>query len=217
MAVPKLSNNGSVLAVYIVSVQGGESRALTQPPGTLTIGDVFPTWSPDGRTLAFVRALGPYTADLYTLAVDENGSPQGDARRLTTENREVTGLDWTPDGSALVFGSDRGGERHLWRISANGGNPERLAAGADAIEVSIARQTPKGLSRMVYARASMDLNIWRAPVSGDSPLTQLIASTQTEYHPQYSPDGRWIAFDSRKEGARPIYTSLARKAGPRAV
>lgn len=96
------------------------------------------------------------------LPLASDGTPAGEPKRLTFDNRFIAGLDWTADGRDIVFSSNRAGARHLWRISAAGGSPERLAAGGeDAYDLSVAGQSPTGRSRLVYARSVVDPNIWR--------------------------------------------------------
>jgi eukaryotic-like serine/threonine-protein kinase len=196
--------------LFSLSVDTGKRQSVTEirPPENWAETDGLPAFSPDGRTVAFVRMRGPSTMDLFTIVVRPDGTPGGEPKRLTHDERSITGVDWTADGRDLVFSSNRDGSRHLWRIDAAGGSPERLAAtGEDVYEVSIARQTTPGNSRLVYARRSFDTNIWRIDaVRGGTP-TRLIASTQDDYHPAYSPDGKSIAFGSKRSGYEEIWVS----------
>jgi tricorn protease-like protein len=57
-------------------------RSLTKPPPG-TFGDCSPALSPDGKTLAFVRVIGPITSDLYIQT-----AAGGEARRLTYRVQE---------------------------------------------------------------------------------------------------------------------------------
>ena len=93
--------------------------------------------------------------------------------------------------------------------------------------------------RLVYVRSFDDYNIWRietsAPgVPSSSPPVVAISSTRLDGSPQFSPDGRRVAFDSIRSGEREIWladpdgsnavqlTSMAayitgRPAGPRMI
>jgi Tol biopolymer transport system component len=137
----------------------------------------------------------------------------------------VGGLDWTPDGAEVVFSSSRTGAPRLWRIRPGEAEPRPLAlgenpllantTGAEAItdvsnpfRVSIARRG----GRLAYTHSVYDTAIWRVATDGrePGPGERLIASTQLEEAPQYSPDGRRIAFSStRRTGTGQIWVCAA--------
>jgi Tol biopolymer transport system component len=87
-------------------------------------GDYYPTWSPDGSTIAFWsgstsgRDGGPRNAEIYTIRVS-GGTPT----RLTTDHVSDIEASWSPDGTQLVY--FHGGE--LWVMRADGNGPHRLA------------------------------------------------------------------------------------------
>src|SRR5262249_5167733 len=81
-----------------------------------------------------------------------------------------------------------------------GGTPEPLAVGGEgASTLAISRQG----NRLAYSREIRDTDIWRVGISDSkntgSP-TRLISSTRPDYGPQYSPDGKRIAFTSGRSG-----------------
>ncbi len=78
-------------------------------------GIVSPAISPDGTTLAF-GALG----DLWTMPI--GGPPQ----RLTSDAFIETDPMWSPDGSRLVYASDRGGFMELWLRNVGTGEERQL-------------------------------------------------------------------------------------------
>lgn len=183
-------------AIFLLSLDTLEVRRLTSPG---LPGDYNPAFSPDGRTLAFDRGSQGVTS-IYTMPV-----AGGEARRLITGSQYGWGLAWTADGRTIVFGraSWLGKSGWLWKISAKGGEPERLQFGQEGSEPSI-----RG-NRLAYARQITNLNIWkRTLLSSDAAMRseRFLISTTLESGPQFSPDGRKIAFESTRSGAYEVWT-----------
>lgn len=180
-----------------------ERRQLTSPPAGTT-GDYYPAFSPDGKQLAFARADSFSATDLYVLPLSGKKEP----RRLTFEGLTIVGLTWTPDSREIIFSSRRGSSiNSLWRIAATGGVPERVpTAGEDVVSPAMARNS----NRLAYTRALDDMNIWSIALDASGHVTSqtpLITSTFRDSDPDYSPDGRKIAFVSGRAGGFGIWVS----------
>ena len=76
----------------------------------------YPAISPNGETIAFT-----YKGDIYT--VPANG---GKAAQLTTHPAHDTRPVWSPDGSKIVFASDRNGNFDIFVMDKEGGSPKQL-------------------------------------------------------------------------------------------
>ena len=190
-------------AVYQLSLDDLRVRRLTSPPSPST-GDGCAEYSPDGKTLAFVRNTKD-VEDIYLMPASG-----GEPHRLTFDNRLLVGLTWTPDSKEIVFASNRGGASWgLWRISARGGTPERVPVGSERAFAPVI--SLKG-HRLVYVTGFWNENIWRIPIgSGHRPgkPEKLIYSDMQEEGPQYSPDGKHIAFQSTRSGNFEIWRADA--------
>lgn len=215
------SPNGKFLAVVdqespdkprnisLLSIEASEKRRLTSPPSGGT-GDELPKFSPDGRSLAFLRSRNLASSDLYVLSIADIRFP-GKPRRLTFDDQaEISDLDWTSDGRSIVFSSWGPGclSSSLWSIPAAGGTPQRMAlTGENVSSLSISRAG----NRLVYTHGIGVANIWRIP--GPSSLDKaalpmkLLASKQHDREPAFSPDGRSIAFCSSRTGDVEIWIS----------
>jgi Tol biopolymer transport system component len=194
-------------SLALVSVASGEVRKLIMPPPPAS-GDFAPAFSPDGRSLLFHRAGSPGLHDLYLLRLSPNLEPAGEPVRITNDHAAIWGHSWMPDGKAIIFSSDRQGAQRLWKL-VPGGLPELLSSlGDDAFGPSISKT-----GRMAFVRERADIDIWRANIRTRE-TRAFIASTRWDIRGQYSPDGRRIAFVSRRSGVEQIYTANADGSSP---
>ncbi len=186
------------LRLHLIEAETGVRREL-QTDSTIVGIDLHPKFSPDGKTVAFCRgAMNP--GDIFTVPV--NGGPM---RRVTTENARVERLAWLPNGKELIYSSDQSGVFSLWRVPATGG-PSTLIGGATGAPVALA-VAPKG-DRLAYQMVDSDLNIWKLAAGSDRPEL-FVGTTQSDDSPQFSPDGRRVAFSSNRSGSSQIWTCTA--------
>jgi Tol biopolymer transport system component/predicted Ser/Thr protein kinase len=189
----------------LLSMSDGTIRSLTTavPPNGI---DLAPSFDPTGRRLAFIRGFG--NGDVYVLNLDAGYSASGAPVRVTTEGRGFFAVAWTPDGERLIYSTGGGlGATSLRevRVGSDGtasGPPQTLPYGEQARSLSISRG-----GTVAYAKETRDANIWKLtlPASGASP-TRFIASTLDDHLPDYSPDGKQIAFASTRSGNEEIWT-----------
>jgi Tol biopolymer transport system component/serine/threonine protein kinase len=178
-----------------LSLETLATEALTSPPEGFG-GDTYPTFSPDGRLVAYVRSDPASGRDIWVQPLE-----RGSARRLTSQGYSFCqDLAWTPDGREILFTAETGPEFATYRVSLEGGEPRRIAGlGRGAWTPSI-----RG-SRMVFAQWMIrTYDIWRVPgrrssEPGRAP-ERLIFSSNWDAFPSYSPDGRKIAFASDRTG-----------------
>src|SRR5262249_49755322 len=106
--------------IVLIRAADGSKQKVTLPPERI-IGDTSPAFSPDGRSLAFLRAFSSGVSEVYVAP-----AAGGPAQRITEDNRSVVAVAWTRDGRSIVFSSDRARNSALWRVPASGGTPVRL-------------------------------------------------------------------------------------------
>lgn len=188
-------------AITLLSLAEHSTRRLTSPP--VEHIDSQPAFSPDGKTMAFVRTSGPGAVDDLFLVPIEGGVP----RRLSFDNREIYGPPaWTEDGRHLIFSSTRAGLQSLWRLPAAGGDPRAEAeASTNAYYPAISTKA----HRLAYTRRINNNKIWQLTLKdrrhGQRKASILIAAQGFASHPQFSPDGTKIAFESDRSGYQEIW------------
>lgn len=87
--------------------------------------DSFPTWSANGRAIAFTRDSGGGNLDIYVMNVDGSN-----VQRLTDAPGHDILPSFTPGGD-IIFRSDRSGSWGIWKMSGSGGNQRELIPNAD--------------------------------------------------------------------------------------
>ncbi|MFN7992522.1 MAG: protein kinase [Bryobacteraceae bacterium] len=195
-----------------LQVESGQTKVLTWPPSAWS-GDFGPTISPDGDRLAFVRSRDPFQSELYVVRISGGLNAIGEPMQITSDARIVTSPTWSADGNGIVFSSDRAANpRCLWWVGIpRTGKPEkwpqRLAQSPDWADDPNISQNGR---RLAFAQVSVDINIWAYSLSNGAGRTRkperLISSTQLDLSPDFSPDGKQIAFGSDRSGFHEIWT-----------
>jgi Tol biopolymer transport system component len=123
--------------------------------------------------------------------------------------RPVTALGWVPGGNDLIFS-----RQGLWILPRDGGRPPRLVPtpGHRPGAFSVSRDG----DRLAFSSGSYMLDIWRIPGPAGRRGEQhppdgqpFISTTMQDSNPQYSRDGRRIAFTSTRSGTLQIWTADA--------
>jgi eukaryotic-like serine/threonine-protein kinase len=200
--------------IWLIPVEDGQPRRLTSAKSVLS--DASPVFSPDGRSLAFIRIQAYSVSDVFALRLTEDLRPEREPVRVTFLNESIVGLAWTPQGRDLVFSSGGSpGTTRLYRVRADArahqGEVEPLPFGEQATSVTIARN-----GTLVYARQFRDSNIRVMRPSGRSgpSSSRLVSSTMADETPSFSPDGQKLAFSSSRSGSENIWVASADGSNP---
>ncbi len=193
--------------IEILTVASGQSKRLTLPNRARNNSIIDMSWSPDGRWLAYARAISPIaaTAELWLTHTTDEKSFQ-----LTDGTLRDTSPTWSPDGRELYFISNRGGTPDLWRFAIGGqglpeGPPRQITAG---IEMTHAVIAPGGRT-LAYSKGRTVRNAFRAPLPAGRPITwtdatQLTFDEAEIESVEVSKDGR-ILVSSDRSGNWDIY------------
>jgi eukaryotic-like serine/threonine-protein kinase len=199
LAVAERESPGSN-GVFLVPVERGEKRRLTSNAADI---DHCPAFSSDGRFLAYASCSARQSCDVHLLELDPDYRPKGQPRRLTHQSVFMTGIAWARDARFLIYSASTEAESnpYLWRASVSGSaKPERLeVAGPQALFPA----TSRSANRLAFSRGVVDEDIWR--FEPGAPPRSFISSTRDERNPQFSSDGRKIAFSSSRSGLMEIW------------
>jgi serine/threonine protein kinase len=165
-----------------------------------------PSWSPDGKKLAFEASPYRYPApeDSWSLwTMNANGSR---ARKLFDGPGTERLPAWSPDGKWIVFSWYQGEDWDVRLIRSTGGRPIDFASSA-ADELS-ADWAPDGKS-IVYER---DQGVWVKSLDGSAPRP-ITKVGVTAVSPTWSPSGNWVAFSLYHESSVGVYKARANGRG----
>ncbi|MGA7304884.1 MAG: winged helix-turn-helix domain-containing protein [Rhodothermales bacterium] len=192
-------------SIFLVRVDTASVRRITTPPH-YDHGDVGPRFSPDGKAIAFMRGVSTDVQDVFIYRFETR-----EARQITFDSTATSGLDWTPDGSSIIFASTREHANGLWRVSASGGEPYPLISAGPGVSLEYPSISPDG-KRISYVDLSANVNVWRLFKPEGFPSLRArpaVFSTYWDSHPDISPDGLRIAFASTQSGDREIWVADA--------
>ena len=251
---PRFSPDGRLLAftssrsgknqVWVMPVDGGEAEPITSAdPGVGTF-----RWSPDGTRIAYTMA-DPKTeeeqkadkekrdvilvdqnfkyAHLYVLPLAKDTAGTREATRLTEGAFSVTGFDWVPDGSAIVFAhqpdprintSEVAGDISVVRIADRSVTPLVTGPGVESSPLV----SPDGATVAFLSTGPkiepIGLNdVWLVRLSGGAPWSLSATADRSPSLIGWSPDGREIRYTESWHTDRRVMALPADGGPPREI
>lgn len=190
--------------LYLVSLDNSGLHRITEPPPMAE--DWGPAFSPDGKRLLFVRTHQVGLPD----EIWATSAMGGKATRILAEPGKIASPPrWSYDGNAIIYASNRSGHPALWRASVDA--PDSLiqmGEGSPAWDPAISRRG----YRMAYERIVRSLSIWQLNLSSskrERPTVLVPSTSDTDQGPapQFSPDGKKLAYMSDRSGTMEIWIS----------
>ncbi len=155
------------------------------------------TLSPDARTLALCVPGCNDSIWLYEMA-------RGTMTRWTSE-WDTCGPLWDPSGRELAFYSARAGPWNLYKQAVEGMEPAERLTTSDYTQAATS-WSPDGAVLAFYEEASeTGADIWMLSLSGGRRPEPFLKGRANEMSPAFSPNGRWIAYQSDETGQVEIY------------
>ena len=186
--------------IYVMDADGGNQQNLTNDPKD----DRSPSWSPDGKRIAFHSNRdkdNPGNTDIYVMDADG-----GNLQKLTENPNEDEYPSWSPDGKRVAFMSVREGRNHnIYVMDADGGNLQKLTENLK--NNWFPSWSPDG-KRIAFAsdRKGDLVNFEIYVMDADGGNQQRLTENRVyDWSPSWSPDGERIAFMSDRDGNNEIY------------
>lgn len=189
------SDRGGVRGIYVANADGQNVRRVS-PEGFAAV----PTWSPDGSTLAFVRAKSDRPEEAWNVWTLDLGS--GELTQVTSHRYgQAWGGSWFPDGDRLAYSHEdrlvirdlESGDERVFRTPKKGRRIRTPAVSPDG--------------RRVMFQVHRD-GAWLLELGDGSMRRVLEDPTAEEY--TWSPDGRRLAYHSRRSGTWAVWVMAPR-------
>lgn len=189
--------------LWIINADGSNDAQLTRAKGS----DNHPRWSPDGSRIAFLSDRDAARNAIWVLAA--NG---GEAEKLTDEKGSIADFEWSPDGKTIAFVmrdpaptekedvrvvGENARYAHLYLLDVESRKTTRVTRGDfDIANISwspdgqriAADRTPSGVAD--FHKSDI------AVISRTGEVRMLVSRTGADHSAEFSPDGRWVAFES---------------------
>jgi Tol biopolymer transport system component len=183
------------LDVYVMNADGSGLRRITKSSAR----DTSPSWSPDGKRIAFARQRGEEgehsgcDSCIATIKLDGTG-----LKRLTGTNRFASDPAWSPNGEKIAFSMFvRGSGGDIFKMDAADGSQKRNLTNTRRAQESEPNWSPDG-KRLAYtsfteAQGAFDRVF---TMSADGTNQTNLTGRDGGWSPAWSPDGSKIVFSS---------------------
>jgi hypothetical protein len=184
--------------------RSGNEIARVGDPLTTVSG---PSMSPDGRKVAFHHAVNGNT-DVWLLDLS-----RGIISRFTSNPWAESNPQWSPDGNRMLFESGGKGPGDLHSKTLDGSGTEEIVFENSqekwptdwSLDGSFVLYNERGLKTKH--------DIWGLRIDKDRKPFSVVQTDSDEEYAKFSPDGRWISYDSDESGRFEVYVQPFRRGG----
>ncbi len=181
--------------IYVQVLRTGARQRVSGRSGV----NSAPAWSPDGRLLALTLSKPDGNLDIYTLDLSNQV-----LRRLTDNPAIDTEASWSGDGRSIFFTSDRSGGPQIYRVSANGGRPQRLTFEGDYNARPRVSPDDQNVAVVHNDRGSYRI----AVVEVARAYLQVLTDGHLDESPSFAPNGETLIYATR-EGGRGLLAAVS--------
>jgi WD40 repeat protein len=207
IALLAISDSGTLAYLPGAAGPGTESRLVwvdrkgtEQPLPAAARGYNWVRLSPDGHRIAV--SIHEETEDVWVYDI-----ARGALTRITSEGHSG-GPIWSPDGQRLIFERRPPGGAAVMSVPSDGSSSPSILAKHNKGPIAPSSLSPDG--KVLVGFYPFEVGLWALPLpAGNAKQTpqSLFESEFKKGYPQFSPDGRWIAFTSDESGRAEIYVA----------
>ncbi|MBL8156644.1 MAG: PD40 domain-containing protein [Anaerolineae bacterium] len=194
----------AIRAVLLLDTRRDLTVRLTQP----TVDGISPAWSPDGAQLAYMT-IG--LSEQQVIVIDAHGGNQRVRFSGPPGDANSGSIAWSPDGTHLAFTGLLDGRQVIYLDDLDSPDAPQPLTGAftnalwptfsaDGRELAFSWAPAANQEIFVAELGSVVM-----PISSDTQLTRVTHDYNLDSFPAWSPDGRWLAFTSDRQGNSEIY------------
>jgi serine/threonine protein kinase len=202
-----VSPDGKLVYVPLPGAGVGNEIVWLDRQGRMTAAaEMKATWaqprvSPDGKRI-LLRKTGD-DCELWMLDLD-----RGSLGRIVTAGDNHDAI-WSPDGRRIAY--ERNDARRMVTLTVEGARETTTLA--EGLESGLPQSWAAGLLAYTVSGAGTRTDIWVRAMDGSSAPHAFLATAAAETQPSFSPDGKWIAFQSDETGNAEVYIRAYPDAG----
>ncbi len=171
-----------------------------------------PALSPDGRRATLTSLTTEGDSDIYML--DVGGRSMA---RFSNDPADDFASTWTPDGGSVIYTSSAIGQLpKLFSRPADGSGAVARVVEMDGPQFAGSVSSSGILAFTGFGeKGATKGDIYTVALTGDRTPRPFVSSTAEEFGPEFSPDGKWIAYVLTEEGSRDVYVAPYPGPGPK--
>jgi serine/threonine protein kinase len=177
------SQSGKV-EFWTVKSDGRENRLEFVDTLCYSSGSKCFDWSPDGNSIAWLRAYPDRTNEIFI-----RNLKTGEERQLTNDKKMIMEIAWASNNQ-IFFTSSKSGNTNVWMVPAGGGETVQVTKG---IGPDLSVRVSADVKRLLCLEQRQISHTWTANIDGSN-ARQLTFDNQLLAMPSFSPDKKRISF-----------------------
>ena len=174
--------------VYLLQIETGQRELVGNFPG-MTFA---PRFSPDGQKVILSLGRDDGNSNIFSMDLRSRTTT-----RLTDSGSIDTSPSYSPDGSQVVFTSDRGGQPQIYVMGSDGSGQNRISFGGGSYSTPV--WSPRGdlIAFTKQSGGEFQIGVMRTDGSGE----RILSSGFQQEGPTWAPNGRYLMFFRESSGS----------------